>query len=78
MKGYVVVRKWLCRRSLRGKMIASFCVLWILIGCIFLLFCKQTITDIQRENIRYMTQLNENINTLLTTILTSADQLKSI
>ena len=73
-----MVRKWFCRRSLRGKMIASFCVLWILIGCIFLLFCKQTITDIQRENIRYMTQLNENINTLLTTILTSADQLKSI
>ncbi|WP_230399314.1 sensor histidine kinase [Novisyntrophococcus fermenticellae] len=59
-------------------MIASFGVLWILIVCIFLLFCKQTITDIQNESIRYMVQLNENIDILLNTVLTSSDQLKNI
>lgn len=78
MKGQSVVKKWFYRRSLRGKMIASFGVLMVLIVCIFLLFCKQTITDIQNESIRYMVQLNENIDILLNTVLTSSDQLKNI
>lgn len=72
------MKKRLRKLSLRQKLMTSYCFFLLLIIAIFFFFYRENISNIQSDNIRYMQQINSQIDSTLDAVLANPSQLNYI